>query len=171
MRHTLLKLPHELIGSILHVMRRGILPSLLLAGKAEREAKLALIPGPSYPPIFASSSCSTRQALTQSICLAYLFLFRQQHQSTLLPPYTRHSVYPLDKMSRMAPIPRPSEGDVYIGYKLETDTTVTFIAATIVVGLRFIARMFYARLGWDDYVMCSLSYAANETPSQFGSSC
>ena len=75
MRHTLLKLPHELIGSILHVMRRGILPSLLLAGKAEREAKLALIPGPSYPPIFASSSCSPRQALTQSICLAYLFPF------------------------------------------------------------------------------------------------
>ena len=56
-------------------------------------------------------------------------------------------------MSRMAPIPRPPEGDVDIGYKLETGTTVTFIAAAIVVGLRFIARMLYARLGWDDYVM------------------
>ncbi len=62
-------------------------------------------------------------------------------------------MYPLDKMSGKAPIPRPSEGDVDIGYKLEIGTTVTFIAAAIVVGLRFIARTLYARLGWDDYVM------------------
>lgn len=53
----------------------------------------------------------------------------------------------------MARIPRPSEGDVNIGYKLEVGTTVTFIAAAIVVGLRFIARLLYARLGWDDYIM------------------
>ena len=56
-------------------------------------------------------------------------------------------------MSAMAPIPRPPEGDVDIGYKLTIGTTITFIAAAIVVGMRFIARIFYARLGWDDYIM------------------
>lgn len=53
----------------------------------------------------------------------------------------------------MVPMPRPAGGDVDIGYKLEIGATVTFIAAAIVVGLRFMARMLYARLGWDDYVM------------------
>ena len=53
----------------------------------------------------------------------------------------------------MASLPRPTGGDVDIGYKLEIGATVTFIAAFIIVGLRFIARMFYARLGWDDYIM------------------
>lgn len=56
-------------------------------------------------------------------------------------------------MPGMSPLPGPSEGDVDIGYKLEIGTTVTFIAAAIVVGLRFVARMLYARLGWDDYMM------------------
>ena len=37
--------------------------------------------------------------------------------------------------------------------KLEIGTTVTVIAAAIVVELRFMACMLYARLGWDDYVM------------------
>lgn len=56
-------------------------------------------------------------------------------------------------MSKMPPMLRPAGGDVDIGYKLEIGATITFIAAAIVVGLRFVARQFYARLGWDDYIM------------------
>jgi len=63
---------------------------------------------------------------------------------------------------------RPPGGDVDIGYKLETGTTVTFIAAAIVVGLRFMARMLYARLDDVRDRICSLSYAAKEMPSQVG---
>lgn len=79
-------------------------------------------------------------------------------------------------MSKMAPMPRPPEGDVDVSYKLEVGTTVTFIAAALVVGLRFMARIRYARLGWDDYVMMfatvysSLGYAAKKLPPQVGSS-
>ena len=56
-------------------------------------------------------------------------------------------------MSKTPSIPRPLEGDIDQGYKLEIGATVTFIAAAIVVGLRFLARILYARLGWDDYLM------------------
>lgn len=48
---------------------------------------------------------------------------------------------------------QPVEGDVNISYRLEAAMITTFIAAAIVVGLRFIARILYARLGWDDYLM------------------
>lgn len=50
-------------------------------------------------------------------------------------------------------LPRPPDGDVNIGYRLEVAATTTFIAAAIVVALRFHARIKYARLGWDDYFM------------------
>ncbi|KAJ5578056.1 uncharacterized protein N7459_007020 [Penicillium hispanicum] len=43
--------------------------------------------------------------------------------------------------------------DVDIGYKLEVGTTVTFVCAFIVVMLRCLARVIYAKLGWDDYCM------------------
>lgn len=67
---------------------------------------------------------------------------------------TYETIYYLsNEISKMASISRPAGGDVDIGYKLEIAATVTFIAAFVVVGLRFMARMFYARLGWDDYLM------------------
>ena len=78
---------------------------------------------------------------------------RQQHQPTLSLSTTRYAGLTLHNMSKMPPRPRPPGGDVDIGYKLEIGTTVTFIAASIVVGLRLVARTLYARLGWDDYAM------------------
>ena len=63
-------------------------------------------------------------------------------------------------MSKMAPRPPPG-GDVDISYKLLTGTTITFIAAAIVVGLRFMARILYARLGWDDYAMMFATVCAH----------
>ena len=50
-------------------------------------------------------------------------------------------------------IPKPPGGDANIGSRLEIAATVTFVFAAIVVGLRFQARIKYARLGWDDYLM------------------
>ncbi|OJZ86453.1 hypothetical protein ASPFODRAFT_206891 [Aspergillus luchuensis CBS 106.47] len=43
--------------------------------------------------------------------------------------------------------------DVDIGYKLLVGTTVTFVSACVVVVLRAVARIIYANLGWDDYMM------------------
>lgn len=43
--------------------------------------------------------------------------------------------------------------DVDIGYKLLVGTTVTFVSACVVVMLRAVARILYASLGWDDYMM------------------
>lgn len=43
--------------------------------------------------------------------------------------------------------------DVDIGYKLLVGTTVTFVSACVVVVLRAVARILYASLGWDDYMM------------------
>ncbi|KAI8625458.1 hypothetical protein F5Y19DRAFT_479563 [Xylariaceae sp. FL1651] len=50
--------------------------------------------------------------------------------------------------------PQPlSDGDVDISYELEVGTTVTFIAAAVVVVLRYYTRWKYSQRGWDDYVM------------------
>ena len=50
------------------------------------------------------------------------------------------------------PQPPPS-GDVDIGWKLEVGTTVTFLAAFIIVAMRCFARWRYSQRGWDDYLM------------------
>jgi hypothetical protein len=60
-------------------------------------------------------------------------------------------------------LPRPPGGDIKNGWQLEVGATVTFVCAFIVVGLRTVARVKYARLGWDDYLMlfalvCQLVY-------------
>ena len=62
-------------------------------------------------------------------------------------------IFQIDEMSNLPPIPRPLEGDVDKSYQLEIGATVTFVAAAVVVGLRFLARSLYARLGWDDHLM------------------
>ncbi|TAQ84269.1 hypothetical protein B7494_g7401 [Chlorociboria aeruginascens] len=43
--------------------------------------------------------------------------------------------------------------NVDIGWKLEVGTTVTFLCAVIVIGLRSLARWKYSQRGWDDYLM------------------
>lgn len=68
----------------------------------------------------------------------------------------------------MVPMPKPAGRDVDIGYKLEIGATVTFIAAAIVVGLRFMARMLYARLGWDDYFMIFATVCISLFPEPSG---
>lgn len=50
-------------------------------------------------------------------------------------------------------LPRPSDGDVDHGWKLLVGTTVTFCFAGIAVGLRIVARLRHARMGWDDHLM------------------
>ncbi|KAI1275242.1 hypothetical protein F5Y07DRAFT_370986 [Xylaria sp. FL0933] len=50
------------------------------------------------------------------------------------------------------PLPPPG-GDIDIGWKLEVGTTVTFVAAAIVVALRCFTRWKYSQRGWDDYLM------------------
>ncbi|KAH8164041.1 hypothetical protein CIB48_g4207 [Xylaria polymorpha] len=47
----------------------------------------------------------------------------------------------------------PPGGDIDIGWKLEVGTTVTFLAAAIVVALRCFTRWKYSQRGWDDYLM------------------
>lgn len=47
----------------------------------------------------------------------------------------------------------PASGDINISWKLEVGTTVTFLAATIVVALCCFTRWKYSRRGWDDYLI------------------
>lgn len=50
-------------------------------------------------------------------------------------------------------LPRPSDGDLDYGWKLLVGTTVTFGFASVAVGLRIVARLRYARMGWDGSLM------------------
>lgn len=47
----------------------------------------------------------------------------------------------------------PPGGDVNYGWQLEVGATVTFILASVAVGLRAFARSRYTHLAWDDYLM------------------
>ena len=49
--------------------------------------------------------------------------------------------------------PPPPGGNVHYGWKLEVGATVTFICASLVVGLRTFTRAKYTHLAWDDYLM------------------
>lgn len=47
----------------------------------------------------------------------------------------------------------PPGGNVDHGWQLEVGVIVTFVSASVAVGLRTFARSRYTRMGWDDYVM------------------
>ena len=53
-----------------------------------------------------------------------------------------------------SPLSRPPPGgDIHDGRQLEVGATVTFICASIAVGLRTFTRAKYTHLAWDDYLM------------------
>jgi hypothetical protein len=65
-----------------------------------------------------------------------------------------HFLPPLSPALKMPAKPQPPPGgDIDIGWKLEVGTTVTFLAAAVVVALRFFTRWKYSKKGWDDYLM------------------
>ncbi|MCJ1436771.1 hypothetical protein MMC27_006153 [Xylographa pallens] len=47
----------------------------------------------------------------------------------------------------------PPGGDIHDGWQLEVGATVTFICASIAVGLRTFTRSKYTHMAWDDYLM------------------